>query len=91
MATDIARRDQSAQGAASDASLRFWFELVDEKEIARFMGWSVRTVQDLRQRGGGPKFIRLSARCIKYRRIDGKEYAEVRLRSSTSDMGEGEE
>ena len=42
----------------------------------------------LRQRGGGPRFIRISARCVKYRRVDLKAYADARLRSSTSDSGE---
>ncbi len=46
------------------------------------------TMQALRQRGGGPKFVRISCRCIRYRRADLREWAEARLRKSTADTGE---
>ena len=65
----------------------YWYELIDEKIMAPFMGVTVRTLQKWRQTGEGPKFVALSARCKKYRRIDGRAHAEARLRSSTSDPG----
>lgn len=46
-------------------------------------------MQNLRQRGGGPKYIRLSSRSIKYRRIDLREWAEAKMVSSTADPGLG--
>ena len=66
----------------------FWYELIDEKAAAEFLDLTPRTMQAMRQRGGGPPFVRISARCIKYRRINLKSYADARLRSSTSDPGE---
>ncbi len=48
----------------------YWFALIDEKEGAAFLGFSVRHMQGLRYKGGGPKFLRLSARCVRYRRWD---------------------
>jgi hypothetical protein len=66
----------------------YWNALVNEKVAAAFLGLTVRTVQSLRQRGDGPRFIRISARCIRYRRIDLKAYADARTRKSTSDPGQ---
>ena len=65
----------------------FWYELIDEKTMAPFMGVTVRSLQKWRQTGDGPQFVRLSTRNVKYRRIDGRSYSESRLRSSTSDPG----
>ena len=55
----------------------YWNELIDEKAAAEFRNQSVRTLQDYRTKGGGPRYYRLSARCIRYRRIDLKEDAEA--------------
>ena len=66
----------------------FWFSLIDEKEAASFLGLTDRTLQKYRQRGGGPKFVRVSSRCVRYRRYDCNQYSEARLRASTSDPGQ---
>ena len=65
----------------------FWFALIPEAEAADFLNLSVRSLQGFRYRGGGPRYVRISGRCIKYRRIDLREWTEARLRSSTSDRG----
>ena len=65
----------------------YWNSLIDEKAASAFLGLKVRTMQGFRQRGGGPKFIRISSRCIRYRRIDLRDWVEARMRSSTSDPG----
>lgn len=44
--------------------------LIDEIEAARFLGYSVRTLQNWRVRGGGPKFVKVSARSVRYCRRD---------------------
>lgn len=65
-----------------------WYQLIDEKVAAQYLGLKPRTLQDWRQRSSsGPPFVRISGRCIKYRRIDLREWADARLRKSTSDMG----
>ena len=76
-----------AASGGSSAECAFWFELIDEGPAAEFTDQSKRTMQNLRQRGGGPKFIRLSSRSVKYRRIDLRAWAEARLVTSTSDPG----
>ena len=65
----------------------FWYCLIGERPAADFINVVPRTLQGWRQKGEGPKFVRLSARCVKYRRIELKQYADERLRSSTSDPG----
>ena len=59
--------------------------LVNESEAAGFLGYSVRALQGWRVKGGGPKFVKVSARSIRYRRRDLIEWAEARLRSNTSE------
>ena len=65
----------------------YWQALIDENEAGAFLGLTVRGMQAYRQRGDGPRYIRISARCIRYRRIDLKAWADARLRKSTSDPG----
>lgn len=66
----------------------YWYRLIDEETAAEHRGVTVRKMQKDRQTGDGPKFIRLSSRCIRYRRIDLKADAEARMRTSTADLGE---
>jgi hypothetical protein len=65
----------------------YWFGLIDETPAADFLNLSTRQMQGYRYKGGGPIYIRLSPRCIRYRRIDLREWSEGMFRSSTSDQG----
>ncbi len=81
----LAAVDQTPEsGASSD----FWFQLIDEKAAAEFLNLTTRSMQAARQRGGGSRFIGISARCIRYRRIDLKAWADSLMRSSTRDPGQ---
>ena len=71
----------------SDDSLWFWYGLINESIMAEFLNVTVRSLQKWRRTGDGPQYVRISANCIKYRRIDGREFSEARLRKSTSDPG----
>jgi predicted DNA-binding transcriptional regulator AlpA len=62
--------------------------LLRTKEAARFLSLSERTLEGLRVRGGGPRFISLSRRAVAYRPEDLEEWVRSRLRTSTSDDGE---
>ncbi len=80
----------SATGAASrpaEEDPAFWNSLIREAQAARFLDYSIRTLQGLRYRGGGPSYLKMSSRCIRYRRSDLRAWAEQRLRTSTSDRG----
>ncbi len=65
----------------------YWQALIDEEVAADFLDLSPRTLQGFRYKGGGPKFVRVSNRCVKYRRINCREWVEARLRTSTSNVG----
>lgn len=61
--------------------------LLDERAAADALGLQPRTLQEWRRRGGGPPYVRISQRCIRYRDQDLAEWAEERIRTSTSDPG----
>ena len=77
----------SPPGEMSGVEAEYWYGLIDEKVAADHADLTDRTLQNYRQKGLGPRFIRISSRCIRYRRIDLKAWAEARMRTSTSDMG----
>jgi hypothetical protein len=56
-------------------------------EMAYLLGLSVRTLEGLRLRGGGPPYVKL-LRSVRYRRGDGLAWAAAKLRRSTSDCGD---
>lgn len=62
--------------------------LLDERAAATALGMTPRTMSNWRRVGGGPPFIRVSSRCIRYRVADLESWAAERLRTSTSDTGE---
>lgn len=61
--------------------------LLTEQEAAELLGFSPRFLQQRRYKGDGPKFIRVSARAVRYRVADLERWAAERVRSSTSDPG----
>jgi predicted DNA-binding transcriptional regulator AlpA len=72
---------------ATGATLDRLDGLIPERVAAEFLGYSPRALQNWRLRGGGPRFVRVSARSVRYRRRDLIEWVETRIRSSTSDAG----
>ncbi len=61
--------------------------LLTEVEAAGRLGFTPRFLQDRRMRGGGPRYVRVSARAIRYRPEDLAAWAAERIRTSTSDPG----
>jgi predicted DNA-binding transcriptional regulator AlpA len=61
--------------------------LLYETEAALLTGLSVRTLQALRIKGGGPEFFQLGRRAVRYRRREIMAWLEARRRRSTSDPG----
>ena len=84
----VADTPSNMDGEGQENSPDYWFALINEAEMAKFLDLSVRALQNYRYRGGGPNFVNVATRCKKYRRIDGRTWAEARLRSSTSDPGQ---
>ena len=58
---------------------------LNESRAAELISVNPRTLQQWRLRGTGPKFVRISSRCVRYRYRDLMAWAEDRLRSSTSE------
>ena len=58
--------------------------LIDEREAADLLCYSVRALQNWRHRGGGPKFVKVSSRSIRYRIGDIHEWVEDKTVSNTS-------
>ena len=56
-------------------------------EAAFLAGLEPRTLEAKRLRGGGPLFVRISARAVRYRRKDLIDWIENRLVRTTSDPG----
>ena len=90
MSLEHAPGRNAASGLSWDDNLQdadYWFTLIDEKVAADFLDLTDRTMQKMRQRGDGPRYIFISSRCLKYRRSDLRDWAEARIRTSTSDPG----
>ena len=79
--------DQRADAPAGRIIPRDPDALLYEGEAAYLTGLSERTLQDYRLRGGGPAFIRIGKRGVRYRRGDLLDWIADRRRTSTSDTG----
>lgn len=58
--------------------------LMDETEAAELLCYSVRALQNWRYRGGGPKFIKISARTVRYAYGDVMDWIDQRRVANTS-------
>ena len=77
MKTDLTAKNISENPAYYDS-------MINERVAADFLGYSVRALQNWRVRGGGPNFIKVSSRSIRYRRRDLIAWAESLLVANTS-------
>jgi len=59
--------------------------LLRTDQAAEFLGLKRRTWEHWRFVGGGPVYIEISPRCIRYRRSDLEAFVEERLKRSTSE------
>lgn len=62
--------------------------LLTENEAAKALGLQPRTLQAWRHRGGGPAYVRISARCIRYAVSELEAWAKARTVASTSEAGD---
>ena len=59
--------------------------LLTERQAARMLAVTTRALQAWRYRGGGPPFIRISSRLIRYRQCDLHEWIASKMCRSTSE------
>lgn len=79
----------TAHGEKGFAEERDYQEvLLTENQAAAFLGHKPRTLQKWRVCGGGPLFISISKRSVRYRRRDLLAWAEARVKRTTSDAGQ---
>jgi predicted DNA-binding transcriptional regulator AlpA len=70
-------------------SFDFGRKLLRTREAAELLSLSARHLEDLRLKGGGPRFVRLGARAVRYAPADLASWCRARLATSTSDPGPG--
>lgn len=63
--------------------------LLNENDAAMLLGYTTRALQNWRLRGGGPVFVKVSDRSVRYRHRDLLAWIEQRSRATTSDPGSG--
>ncbi len=61
--------------------------LLTQREAADRLGLSPRFLEVRRYRGDGPRFVKVSSRCVRYRPEALDAWIEERERTSTSDPG----
>ena len=59
-------------------------QLLTEKDAASLIGYTPRALQNWRLRGGGPQYVKVSARSVRYQRRDVIEWIDQRKQSHTS-------
>jgi predicted DNA-binding transcriptional regulator AlpA len=65
-------------------------ELLTTRAAAGILKMSHRTLESFRLRGGGPRYVRLSRRAVRYHPADLDAWIEESRRSSTSDAGQNQ-
>jgi predicted DNA-binding transcriptional regulator AlpA len=59
--------------------------LMLEREAAALLGYSPRALQNWRLRGGGPVFVKVSGRSIRYQNSDLMAWIAAKRRARTAD------
>jgi hypothetical protein len=67
------------------------FLLLSTAEAADISGLTTRKIEQYRREGGGPPFLRLSRRCVRYRLLDLVEWQDGLVRLNNCDLSDGEE
>lgn len=63
-------------------------ETLTEVQLAESLMISIKTLQRWRLEGGGPPFIKISRRCVRYRIDDVHEWMNKKLRENTLEDGQ---
>lgn len=58
-------------------------KLLTEKEAANLICYSQRALQNWRVRGGGPKYVKVSARSVRYQLGDVLDWIDERKQNHT--------
>ncbi|MBB5371999.1 helix-turn-helix transcriptional regulator [Acidocella aromatica] len=85
METDMAEKNAAAQsGIATIAAGPETARLLTPREAAERLGATVEALERWRGRGGGPAFVKLSAKFVRYRLEDLDAFVQACRRESTA-------
>ena len=59
-------------------------ELMTTEDVARHLGVNKKTLDRMRGRGDGPRYLRLTSKIIRYRLADIEEFLEAKARTNTA-------
>jgi predicted DNA-binding transcriptional regulator AlpA len=59
--------------------------LIDQAAAAEYLGVAPKTMAQWRFRGDGPKYVKLSPKCVRYRKSDLEDYTEQRTVAHTTE------
>lgn len=60
-------------------------KLLRESEAAKVLGVSSRTLSNWRCRGGGPDYVKMGSKAVRYRLDDLNEFVDERTQNNTSE------
>jgi hypothetical protein len=66
----------------ANVEIELYRQIAPDK-AAEFLDVSTRKLEKMRQEGDGPRYVRVSRRCIRYRIKDLVEYQEAHLKTNT--------
>lgn len=61
-------------------------QLLTEKQAAELICYTPRALQNWRVRGGGPAYVKVSARSVRYQRSDVLDWIKARKRQNTAEI-----
>lgn len=61
---------------------------IDEPQLAECLSIGISTIRQWRTNGGGPPFVKISRRCVRYRIDDVHEWMNKKLRENTLEDGQ---
>ena len=81
--------DKAPSDPETTAGNLLWFgaALLTPDEAAALLRVTKGYLAKLRVEGGGPRYVKLAKRVVLYRKVDLVDFADSRLRRSTSDTG----
>ncbi|MBI1328112.1 MAG: helix-turn-helix domain-containing protein [Alphaproteobacteria bacterium] len=57
---------------------------IDEKRAAEYLGISYKTLQGYRVKGGGPEFVKIGKKTVRYKFSDLQKWTENKKKKNTS-------
>ncbi len=63
------------------------YKQINTQDAASFLSVTPRYLEQLRQHGNGPQFVKVSPRCVRYRIQDLIDFQEAHLRINTIEAG----